>query len=153
MSATLARAQLEPIVHALAVVLPARSPADAALKRFFRDHRSLGSRDRALVADTVYSVLRRRRLLEALTPSAAPRELALASLVRLQGFGIGQLESLLKSSERNWLAALKARDLDDLPTGARRYLRRIEDLLGIPLFLVSVGPNRAETIVLKNPFR
>jgi adenylosuccinate synthase len=45
------------------------------------------------------------------------------------------------------------RDLDDLPTGARRYLRRIEDLLGIPLFLVSVGPNRAETIVLKNPFR
>ncbi len=122
MSATLARAQLEAIVHALAVVLPARSPADAALKRFFRDHRSLGSRDRALVADTVYSVLRRRRLLEALTPSAAPRELALASLVRLQGFGIGQLESLLKSSERNWLAALKARDLDDLPFGIRADL-------------------------------
>jgi adenylosuccinate synthase len=45
------------------------------------------------------------------------------------------------------------RDLDDLPAGARRYLRRIEDLLGIPLFLVSVGPGRAETIVLKNPFR
>ncbi len=45
------------------------------------------------------------------------------------------------------------RDLDDLPPGARRYLRRIEDLLGIPLFLVSVGPGRAETIVLKNPFR
>jgi adenylosuccinate synthase len=45
------------------------------------------------------------------------------------------------------------RDLEDLPAGARRYLRRIEDLLGIPLCLVSVGPNRAETIVLKNPFR
>jgi adenylosuccinate synthase len=45
------------------------------------------------------------------------------------------------------------RDLDDLPAGARRYLRRIEDLLGIPLYLVSVGPGRAETIVLKNPFR
>ena len=46
-----------------------------------------------------------------------------------------------------------ARDLDDLPAGARRYLRRIEDLLGIPLALVSVGPGRAETIVLLNPFR
>jgi adenylosuccinate synthase len=45
------------------------------------------------------------------------------------------------------------RDLEDLPAGARRYLRRIEDLLGIPLYLVSVGPGRAETIVLKNPFR
>jgi adenylosuccinate synthase len=45
------------------------------------------------------------------------------------------------------------RDLDDLPAGARRYLRRIEDLLGVPLYLVSVGPGRAETIVLKNPFR
>src|SRR5262249_27585326 len=45
------------------------------------------------------------------------------------------------------------RDLEDLPAGARRYLRPIEDLLGIPLYLVSVGPGRAETIVLKNPFR
>ncbi|MBI4508177.1 MAG: adenylosuccinate synthase [Deltaproteobacteria bacterium] len=45
------------------------------------------------------------------------------------------------------------RDLDDLPPGARRYLARIEDLLGVPLYLVSVGPSRAETIVLKNPFR
>jgi adenylosuccinate synthase len=47
----------------------------------------------------------------------------------------------------------EVRDLEDLPPGARRYLSRIEDLLGIPLYLVSVGPGRAETIVLKNPFR
>ena len=32
-------------------------------------------------------------------------------------------------------------------------VRDLDDLLGVPLFLVSVGPNRAETIVLKNPFR
>jgi adenylosuccinate synthase len=49
--------------------------------------------------------------------------------------------------------AREARDLDDLPAGARRYLARIEQLLGIPMYLVSVGPGRAETIVLKNPFR
>jgi len=115
MAAPLTRAQVDAIVHALAVVLPARSPADVALKHYFREHRSLGSRDRALVADTVYSVLRRRRLLEALTPSASPREMALASLVKLQGVGIGQLETLIKSSERNWLAQLKAVDTDALP--------------------------------------
>ena len=45
------------------------------------------------------------------------------------------------------------RELDALPQPARRYLARIEDLLGIPMVLVSVGPNRAETIVLRNPFR
>jgi adenylosuccinate synthase len=45
------------------------------------------------------------------------------------------------------------RDLDDLPAGARKYLARIEALLGVPIYLVSVGPNRAETIVLRNPFR
>jgi adenylosuccinate synthase len=49
--------------------------------------------------------------------------------------------------------AREARDLDDLPAGARRYLARLEDLVGVPLYLVSVGPGRAETIVLKNPFR
>jgi adenylosuccinate synthase len=49
--------------------------------------------------------------------------------------------------------AREARDLDDLPVGARRYLARLEDLIGVPLTLVSVGPGRAETIVLKNPFR
>jgi adenylosuccinate synthase len=43
--------------------------------------------------------------------------------------------------------------MDALPAAVRRYLSRIEDLLGIPLVLVSVGPNRAETIVLRNPFR
>ncbi len=49
--------------------------------------------------------------------------------------------------------AREARDLDDLPVGARRYLARMEQLVGVPLYLVSVGPGRAETIVLKNPFR
>jgi adenylosuccinate synthase len=46
-----------------------------------------------------------------------------------------------------------ARDLDDLPKAARHYLSRIADLAGVPINLVSVGPGRAETMVLKNPFR
>ncbi len=122
MAGALSRPVFEAIVHALAVVMPGRSPADVALKHFFRDHRALGSRDRALLADTVYSVLRRRRLLEALTPSATPRELALASLVRLQGVGLGQLDSLVRGAEHDWLAALKARDLDALPFELRADL-------------------------------
>ncbi len=53
-----------------------------------------------------------------------------------------------------WTESLRElRDLDALPVPARRYLRRIEELTGVPLALVSVGPQRAETIMLKNPFR
>ena len=122
MAGPLTRAQFDAIVEALAVVLPGRRPADVALKHHFRDHRALGSRDRALVADTVYSVLRRRRFLEAVTPSASPRELALASLVKLQGLGIGQLEPITRGSERNWLAELKAIDVETLPFEVRADL-------------------------------
>ncbi len=45
------------------------------------------------------------------------------------------------------------RELADLPVGARRYLDRMQGLAGVPLVLVSVGPARAETIVLEKPFR
>jgi 16S rRNA (cytosine967-C5)-methyltransferase len=115
----LTRQQLETIVHALTVVLPARAPADQQLRDFFREHRNLGSRDRALVADTVYAALRRRRLLEAVTPSASPREIALATIVKLQGIGLGQIESVIKSAEKTWLAALKAEDLERQPFEVR----------------------------------
>jgi 16S rRNA (cytosine967-C5)-methyltransferase len=122
MSIALTRPQLDAIVHALTLVLPLRGPADAALKHFFRDNRALGSRDRALVGDTVHTVLRRRRLLEAVTPAASPRELALAALVKLQGVGIAQIDSLLKAGEREWLAALKALDIDAQPFEVRADL-------------------------------
>jgi adenylosuccinate synthase len=46
-----------------------------------------------------------------------------------------------------------ARTLEDLPPAALRYMRRIEELVGIPVMCVSVGAERGETIVLSNPFR
>jgi 16S rRNA (cytosine967-C5)-methyltransferase len=122
MSAPLTRTQLEAIVHALTVVLPLRSPADVTLKHHFRDNRSLGSRDRALIADTVYAVLRHRRLLESLTPSASPRELALAALVKLQGLGIGSLDTVLRGAEAKWLAEFKAVDIAAQPFGVQAEL-------------------------------
>src|ERR1700676_5591972 len=39
-----------------------------------------------------------------------------------------------------------------LPANARRYLERIEALVGVPLDLISTGPDRDETIVLRHPF-
>jgi adenylosuccinate synthase len=40
----------------------------------------------------------------------------------------------------------------ELPSAARAYIRFLETETGAPIFLVSVGPRRAETIVLHNPF-
>jgi adenylosuccinate synthase len=42
---------------------------------------------------------------------------------------------------------------DKLPTNAQAYLRRMEALVGVPLAIVSTGPDRDETIVLAHPFQ
>jgi adenylosuccinate synthase len=42
--------------------------------------------------------------------------------------------------------------MSDLPQAARRYIQLMEDLLERPAALVSVGPERAETIVLHDYF-
>ncbi len=41
---------------------------------------------------------------------------------------------------------------DDLPELARRYLDRLAELTGVPVAIVSTGPDRNETIILENPF-
>ncbi|MDR1658472.1 MAG: adenylosuccinate synthase [Deltaproteobacteria bacterium] len=46
-----------------------------------------------------------------------------------------------------------AKTLSDLPDNARRYLDRLTELVGAPLGLVSVGPERGQTIVLREFFR
>jgi adenylosuccinate synthase len=43
-------------------------------------------------------------------------------------------------------------DYARLPATARRYLERIEELVGVPLDLISTGPDRDQTIVRRHPF-
>ena len=45
-----------------------------------------------------------------------------------------------------------AHTLESLPEAARNYIGRIESLIGAPVDIVSTGPDRVETIVLKHPF-
>lgn len=44
------------------------------------------------------------------------------------------------------------RVLDELPKAARAYVRFLEEGAKVPLYLLSVGPRRSETVVLHNPF-
>jgi len=44
------------------------------------------------------------------------------------------------------------RRLEDLPANTRNYLKRVEELAGVPIQLISVGPDREETILVQDPF-
>ena len=44
-------------------------------------------------------------------------------------------------------------DFDKLPANAQRYLQRLSEVCGIPIDMVSTGPDRNETIMLRDPFK
>jgi adenylosuccinate synthase len=44
------------------------------------------------------------------------------------------------------------RKFEDLPENTCNYLKRVEELVETPIDIISIGPGREETIVLKNPF-
>lgn len=44
------------------------------------------------------------------------------------------------------------RTFNDLPDNTKKYLKRIEELAQTPVQIISIGPGREETIVLKNPY-
>ena len=46
----------------------------------------------------------------------------------------------------------RARSWADLPAQAIKYVRRVEELIGCPVVLLSTSPEREDTILMKNPF-
>ncbi len=77
-------------------------PADAIVSRFFRDHRGLGPRERGTLAETVYTLLRKKLLFEKLALSGSgPKERRLAIL----GFAGSRdfIKSVLTEQEKTWL--------------------------------------------------
>ena len=49
-------------------------------------------------------------------------------------------------------SSVGAKRWEDLPANAQAYLKRIEEVCGAPIDIVSTGPDREETIVLRHPF-
>ena len=95
--------------------------ADAVVSRFFRDNRGLGPRERATLAETVYTVLRKKLLFDHMAPSGSgPKERRLAIL----GFHGPRdfLLSGLTEQEKNWLAQCDAVKPDDLMERHRHNL-------------------------------
>lgn len=56
-------------------------------------------------------------------------------------------------SFEGWMASTQhCSRFEDLPHNAQRYVKRIEELLDIPLVLLSTSPDREQTIILRNLF-
>ena len=89
-------------------------PADQVVAHYFRDQRALGPRDRALVAETVYAILRRKLQLETWAQSGSgPLERRLAILAFA-----GDHDALLAAltpTETQWLAHCKQAMADAAP--------------------------------------
>jgi len=49
-------------------------------------------------------------------------------------------------------STLGVKTFEDLPKAAQSYLRRLEVLIGAPISIISTGPDRLETVVVKHPF-
>ena len=100
--------QFETLLEATKQVLRFVHPADAVLKHFFRDNKNLGMRDRGLIAETIYALLRKRSWLMHLTQSDQPRLLLLATLVKVQGWEVRATSGFTKPHERELLRAIVA---------------------------------------------
>jgi len=87
---------LQLATQALDRVLDFKRPADSELSAFFRDHKKLGPRERAFVAEAVFGVLRRYRYLSVVVPAANPRTLIIAWLIKARGMSGATLEQFAK---------------------------------------------------------
>ncbi len=107
------RALLDAAAELVGLVLKFDHPADAVVSRYFREHRELGQRERATLAETVYNVLRKKLQYDHFAPSGSgPKERRMAIL----GFHAPRdfLHSALNDTESNWLKACDAVKTADL---------------------------------------
>ncbi len=108
-------AQFETAVHVLTAVLKFDYPADGIVSRYFREHHELGQGDRAFVAEAVFGVLRRKRMLDHLSNHGAARALLLAWLARTQGLNSRELAPVLRRGDDEIVNAIKSMDTSNLP--------------------------------------
>lgn len=105
--------------EALREVLRFTAAADMVLSRYFREHPRLGGRERGVIAEAVYALLRKRSLYTHLAESGSGsqmRRLALLSLANIVG-----VESIagLSEHEAAWLTEVMAIDVSSFSVPLR----------------------------------
>jgi len=70
----------------------------------------------------------------------------------LDGAGYEEVEPIFEVLPGWSESTLGAKSLEDLPENARAYIRYLEEKIEAPIDIISTGPDRNETIVLRHPF-
>jgi 16S rRNA (cytosine967-C5)-methyltransferase len=96
------KALLDTCASLIEQVFKFEHPADAVVARFFREHRSLGPRERTTLSDTVYAALRQRLRLEWLARSGSGPKWRRLAILAFPG-DIDFLKSALTEPEKVWL--------------------------------------------------
>ena len=115
------KALLDSCAELVKLCLTFEHPADAVVSRYFREHRALGPRERATLAETAFAVLRKKLLFEQLARSGSgPKERRLAIL----GFHGHRdfLKSALSDQEKTWLDSCDKVQPDELMAPHRHNL-------------------------------
>ncbi len=114
-------ALLDMTTRLLQLALKFDQPADMVVSNFMRAHRELGPRERHTLAETTYTVLRQRLLLQHLAQSGSgPLERRLAALAWAGSDSF--LRAALAPHEQKWLAEVQALDRSALPEKLRHNL-------------------------------
>ena len=147
------KALLDACAELVKLTLKFDHPADAVVSRYFRDNRSLGPRERATLAETVFNVLRQKLLFDHLSPSGSgPKERRMAIL----GFHGPRdfLKSALTDQEKNWLDQCDAINPSDLLERHRHNLpewlvQPLKDQLGKDFLALAESLNQPAPLDLR----
>jgi 16S rRNA (cytosine967-C5)-methyltransferase len=109
-------------IEVLGNVMRFEHPADAVLSRYFREHPALGQKDRGFIAESVFGVLRHKRVLECASGKTRAHELLVTWLVRCGDLPLADAAALLKREDDDWLARAKDASAERLPLPVRAEL-------------------------------
>ena len=109
-------------------------PADREVSAFFREHKDLGAKDRAILAETTFRVLRQRLVLQHLAQSGQGPLARRLVLLAWQGSD-AYLKAAVTEVEWNWLQQVRAVSLASLPMRVTAnmppwLLERMQAILG-----------------------
>lgn len=103
-------------------VLRFTAPADSTLSRYFRDHPRLGSRERGVIAEAVYGLLRNKSVYTNFSESGSGSAMRRMTLLGLaDAVGIDALGGLTED-EQSWLSRVMEIDRTSLPAALRANL-------------------------------
>ncbi|WP_373279516.1 RsmB/NOP family class I SAM-dependent RNA methyltransferase [Chitiniphilus eburneus] len=115
--------QYQGILDALEQILPFTAPADVCLSRLFREEKKLGARDRAVIAETVFGLLRHLPRLEWLAgPYAGARLWLIGYLAAIEKRNLKELAALFNEEQLELVRKWKATDWSTAPTHVRAGL-------------------------------